>query len=82
MEYNIYKTNPYWVTGGPWYNTSIWEQLQETVFEHFNKNTSTGRYKFMFLIDEHDKNQPSVINDGISGGGNALLSNEKTDLLV
>ena len=32
LEYDIDKQNPYWITYGPWYNTSICTKLHRTVF--------------------------------------------------
>ena len=32
FKYYIYKHNPYWITGGTWYNTSICKKLYGTFF--------------------------------------------------
>ena len=33
LKQNMDKHNPYWITSGPWYNTSIYKKLHGTVFE-------------------------------------------------
>ena len=35
-------------------------------------NARTGRYKLMCYIDAHEKEPPSSVDDGISGGDKAL----------
>ena len=82
FKYYIDKHNPYWITGGPWYNTSICKKLHVTVFENYIRNSRTDRYKLMCYIDAHDKHLPLSVDDGISGGVNALPSNEKTKAIV
>ena len=70
MEYDIAKHNTDWITCGTWYNTSICKKLHGTVFEKYIINARTERYKIMCSIDEHEKHQPSYIDDGSSNGGN------------
>ena len=72
MKYDIEKHNLYWIIGGPWYNTYICEKLHGTVFDNYIRNTRTDRYKLMCSIGAHEKNQPSIINNGRSVGGNEL----------
>ena len=36
FEYDIDKHNTYWLTNGPWYNTSICTKLHGTVFENIS----------------------------------------------
>ena len=79
MEYDIYKHNPEWITGGPWYNTYICKKLHGTVFEIYIRNSITDRYKIMCSIDAHGKQHTSSVDDGISGGGNLLPSNFTTE---
>ena len=43
------------MTGGPWYNTSIFRQSHGKVFEGFIRNTRTDRYNIMCSIDAHKK---------------------------
>ena len=57
-EYDIDKHNPYWITDGPWYKTSICTKLHETVFEKCIRNTITDRYNHMCSIDSHEKQHP------------------------
>ena len=52
------KHNPYWITGGPWYNKYICKKLNGTVFEEYIINTRTDRYNLMCSIDSHEKQQP------------------------
>ena len=34
LEYDIEKHNPDWITGGPWYNTSICKKLHGKCLNH------------------------------------------------
>ena len=34
LEYEIDKHNPYWITVGPWYNTSICKNYMEQCFKY------------------------------------------------
>ena len=43
----MYKYNPDWITGGPWYNTSICKKLHGTLFEEYIRNEITDRYNLM-----------------------------------
>ena len=43
--------NSYWMTGGPWYNTSICKKLHGKFFEGIIKNARTDRYHIMCSID-------------------------------
>ena len=49
------KHNSEWMTGGPWYNTSICKKLHGKVFEGFIRNARTYRYNIMCSIDAHKK---------------------------
>ena len=53
-----------------------------TVFEEYNGNAITDRYNIMCSIDAYEKQQPSSVDDSISGGGNAPPSNSTTESLV
>ena len=44
------KHNPYWITGGTWYNTSIFEKIYVTVLEEMIRNSITDRYNYMCSI--------------------------------
>ena len=33
LQYDMDKHNPNWMTGGPWYNTSIYKKLHGKLFE-------------------------------------------------
>ena len=74
LKYDMDKHNPYWITVGIWYNTSICKKLHGTVFGEYIRNAITDIYNIMCSIDAHEKQKPSSIYDGISGGGNALPS--------
>ena len=56
LKYDMYKNNPEWMTGGPWYNTSISKKLHGNVFEEFIRNARTDRYNIMCSIDAHETN--------------------------
>ena len=43
------------MTGGPWYNISIYKKLHGNLFEEFIRNTRTYRYNIMYYIDAHKK---------------------------
>ena len=51
----MYKHNPEWVSGGPWYNTYICKELHGKLFEVFIRNSRIYRYKIMCSIDAHEK---------------------------
>ena len=69
LKYDMDKHNSEWMTGGPWYNTSICKKLHGNVFEGFIRNARTDRYNIMCSIDAHEKKHPSTFDDGRSGGG-------------
>ena len=52
------KHNPYWITGGFWYNTSICKKLHGTVLEEYIRNSRTDIYNLMCSINSHEKQQP------------------------
>ena len=72
------KHNSDWMTGGPWYNTSICKKLHGNVFEGFIRNSRTDRYNIMCYVYAHEKNNPSEHDDGNSCGGYPLPSNSTT----
>ena len=76
------KHNSDWITGSPWYNTYICEKIHGTVFENYIINARTDRYKIMCYIDAHEKEHPSIVDDGISGGGNTLPSDATIEALA
>ena len=47
--------NSYWLTGGPWYNTSICKKLYEKLFKGFIINARTDRYDIMCSMDAYEK---------------------------
>ena len=59
LEYDMDKNNPYWMTSGTWYNTSICKRLHGKVFEELIRNEKTDRYNIMCSIDAHKKENPS-----------------------
>ena len=65
----MYKNNPDWMKGGPWYNISICKKLHGKVFEEFITNVRTDRYNIMCYIEANEKENPSEFDDGSSGGG-------------
>ena len=55
LKYDLDKHNSEWMTGGPWYNTSICKKLPGNVFEGFIRNAITDRYNIMCFIDAYEK---------------------------
>ena len=53
LPYDMYKHNPEWMTGGPYYNTYICKKLHGKVFEGSIRNTRTYRYNIICSIDAH-----------------------------
>ena len=51
LKYDMEIKNSDWMTGGPWYNTSICNRLHEKLFEAFIINARTDRYNIMCSID-------------------------------
>ena len=43
LQYYMDIHNSYWMTGGPWYNTSIHKKLHGNVFGGFIRNARTDR---------------------------------------
>ena len=76
-EYDIYKHNTDWIKYGPCYNTSICTKLHGAVFETYTRNARTYRCNILYLIDANRKQQPSYVDDGIIGGGNAISLDSK-----
>ena len=58
LQYYMEKDHSEWMTGGPWYNTSICKKLNGNVFEGFIRNSRTDRYNITCLIDAHEKFHP------------------------
>ena len=73
------KHNPYFMIGGPWYNTSICKKLHGKTIEEIIRNTRTGRYNIMCSNYAHEKQYPSSFDGGRRGGGNTLPSNSTTE---
>ena len=74
--------NSYWLTGGPWYNTSICKKLYGKLFEWFIINARNGRYNIMCSIDAYEReHQSSICDDGSSGGGFPLPITSTTKAL-
>ena len=55
LKYDMEIQNPDWLTGGPWYNTSIFKKLHGKLFEVFIRNSRTDRYNIMCSIDEYER---------------------------
>ena len=83
LKYDTDIQNSDCMTGGPWYNTSIWKKLHGKLFEGFIKNARTDRYHIMCYIDTHEKlHHSSSCDDGISGGGCLLPKYSTTEALI
>ena len=52
------------------------------MFENYIRNARTDRYKLVCYIYANEKHNPSIFDDGSSGGGNELTSNATTEALV
>ena len=46
--------NSDWITGGPWYNTSICKKLYRKTFETFIINAINYMYNIMCSIDSYE----------------------------
>ena len=55
LKYDLDIQNSDWLTGGPWYNTSICKKLHGKMFERFIINAKTERYNIMCSIDVYEK---------------------------
>ena len=55
LKYDMDIQNSDWLTGGPWYNTTIIKKLQWRLFEGFIINTRTDRYHIMCYIYAYEK---------------------------
>ena len=70
LKYDMDILNSYYMTGGQWYNTSIFKKLHSKLFEGFIINARTDRYNIMCSIDAYGReHQSSSCDDGSSGGG-------------
>ena len=79
LKYDMDIQNSDWLTGGPWYNTSICKKLHGKLFEGFIINARTDRYNIMCYIDAYEgEHQSSSCDDSISGGGCPLPKNSMT----
>ena len=68
LKYDMDKHNSEWMTGVPWYNTSICKKLHGKVFERFIRNSRTDIYNIMCSIDAHEKEHQSS-SDYVNIGG-------------
>ena len=75
------KHNSEFMTGGPWYNTSICKKSHGIFFQGFIRNARTDRYNIMCSIDTHEKEHQSSCDYGSGGGGYPLPSNSTTYVL-
>ena len=55
LKHDMDKHNSEWMTGDPWYNTTISKKLHGNVFQGFIRNARTYRYNIMCSIDAHEK---------------------------
>ena len=53
LKYDMDIQNIDWMTGGPWYNTSIFNKFRGKLFEGFIINAGTDRYNRMCSIGEY-----------------------------
>ena len=79
MLYEVEENNhPDWFNKDPWYNTAICYKLDGKSFEDLLKSQRTNRYNFTRYIIEHDKQQPTYVDDESSGGGRPIPNNSTT----
>ena len=70
------------MTGGPWYEISIFKKLHGKLCEGFIINARTYRCNIMYSIDAYEiEYQSSSCDDGISGGGCLLPITSTTEAL-
>ena len=82
LNYDMEIQNSDWMTGGPWYKTSICKKLHGNVFEGFIINAITDRYNIMCSIYEYEiDHQSSSCGNGRSGGGCPLPINSTKEVL-
>ena len=55
LKYDMEIQNSDWMTGGPWYNTSICKRLHGKWFEALIINAITDRYNIMCSIDAYER---------------------------
>ena len=71
--------NSDWLSGGPWYNTSICKKLHGKLFEGFIKNARPDRYHIMCSTDAHEQYHQSSSCDVIRCGDCPLPKNSMTE---
>ena len=82
LKYDMDEQNSDWMTGIPWYNTSICKKLHGKLFEVFIRNARTDRYYIRCSIDAYGKYNQSASCDNVSsGGGCKLTTNTTTEVL-
>ena len=82
LKYDMDIQNSDWLTGGPWYNTSICWKLHRKIFEGFIIYARTNRYNIISSIDAYKRDhQSSICDDGGSGGGCPLPITSTTEEL-
>ena len=83
LKYDMDIKTSYWLTGSPWYNTSICKKLNGKLFEGFIINARTDRYNIICSVDAYEREHQSYsCDDGRSGGGCPLPTNSMTEALV
>ena len=55
LTYDMDIQNSDWMTGGPWYKSSICKKLHENIFEGFIMNAGTDRYHTRCSIFAYEK---------------------------
>ena len=55
LKYDMDIQNSDWLTGGPWYNTSICKKLHGKLFEGFIINIIPDIYNIICYIDAYEK---------------------------
>ena len=82
LKYDMDIQNSDCMTGGTWYNTSIFKKLHGILFEAFIINARTDRYNIMCSIDAYEREHQSYSCDyGSSDGGCTIPITPTTEAL-
>ena len=65
-----------------WYNTTICTKLNDRIFEDDLKTGHKDRYELVFSVDKYGKENTSMNDDAISGGGRPITSTPSKESLL
>ena len=78
LKYDMDIQHSDWLTGGPWYNSSISKKLNGELYEGFIINTRTDRYNIMCSIYAYEKEHQSSSYDHVRRYGGCPLTTTST----